>query len=73
MTGISYDGIDSNGSVDWGGVCNAKIWKHNFGITISVSFLDTSIPHPYITFFITLQVYFKPQIYILYPTIMFIV
>ena len=37
ITGITYDGLKTNGTVDWGGLCNAKLLLSNFGTSLQVS------------------------------------
>ena len=36
MTGISYNGMDSSGNVDWYGLANIHLIKHEMGLTLQV-------------------------------------
>ena len=36
MTGISYDGVDQSGAVDWYGLANVHLIKHETGLTLQV-------------------------------------
>ena len=37
MTGISYDGFDESGGVNWYGLANVHLVKHETGLTLQVS------------------------------------
>ena len=36
MTGISYDGLDESGGVNWYGLANVHLLKHETGLTLQV-------------------------------------